>query len=127
MEHTQYERKSRAKRIQEARESCCQQKVNKKQDVTYHYTYHNEGMQKHKSTQMSQSKGVKKMTFVRFFVASTLFLSLFALNHFESSIPIDVSQIQTFIRKNTIVENLELKAAHYIEEKILPVFHRLEE
>lgn len=127
MDQTQYQKKSRAERIQEARESCYQQKTGKKQqDVSYHYIYNNESVVKSQSKQTKSVSGVKRITLIRFFLAAILFLVFFAMDHFTSPVPMTVTYIQELIQKNTIVEEMEQRTANYIEEKIIPVFHRLE-
>ncbi|SFR97703.1 hypothetical protein [Anaeromicropila populeti] len=67
-------------------------------------------------------------TYIRLFIASLLFLIIFVWSHFHISVgkwgPDDVQQL---LESEEQLNLMEEQTADLIEEKIIPVFHRLEE
>lgn len=124
MEPSRTYKESRAEKIRSARECCYQlQNVSSRSPHTNVPLYTNEMSQ----TKDTEEKAVKKSTLVRWFFSAFLFLVFFLMDYIQISYKnISVEQVKKVISKNVLMEQLEVQTADYIDEKILPVFQKLE-
>lgn len=117
-------KESRAEKIRSARECCYQlQNISPRSTHTNSPLYSNEIPQ----AKDTEERAVKKSTLVRWFFSAFLFLLFFLMDYIPISYKnISVEQVKKIISKNVVIEQLEMKTADYMDEKILPVFQKLE-